>query len=327
MAKGDNNKTSGLTPSWQGGSINTDSISAEGLNSGLRNDIGAGLLRGPTQQSYVGMGQGTRDAFANMQAGAQSNLGLLDNAGGLFRETIQKGGLSDLQNEAVNGFRDIANRGGYDDNMLGAMGGLKGTRDLYSDMYTRGAAGNPYLGDIIKQTNDNTYADVMASLGSRGAVGSNLHMNELGGALADNESRLRYQDYNDGFNRQMGALSGLTGVDNSLFGIAQTGAANRANALGNVFSAGQTGQANMANAAGGLAGLYDQYLTPQRISLLGNQAVDADAQGAAAFDPVLNHLANYQGLLSQNAGAPQPEQPFNWRDGAGIGLGLLSAFL
>lgn len=289
MAKGDEGKNSNTALSWETGSLNTKPISAEGLNSGMRGDIQAAYLRGPTQTSYVGMGQGTKDAMSGLLDNARGNMDMLESAKGFY------GGLLDT--------------GGINSDMRSAMDGLGEARGMYSDMYTRGAAGNPYLNDIIKQTNDSTYADVMASLGSRGAIGSSLHMDELGGALADNESRLRYQDYNDGFNRQLGALSGMTGADASLFGM------------------GQTGQANAAAAAGGMSSLYGSMLQPDQIAVTQQMAIDADNQARAAFDPVLNHLMNYQGLLGGNAQNPQPAKAPGLLDFMGLIGGLGAKFL
>lgn len=326
MAKGDEGKTSNLTPSWQSGSLNTDPISAEGGNSALRNDIMAGLLKGPAQQSYVGMGQGTKDAFANLQAGAQSNLGLLDSAGGLYRETIQKGGLTDAQMQAMGGLRNLsdqyqgmADTGGLTANQRGAISYLQSVMD--------GTGTAPGYETLRANAMDDARTAVNQQFGASGRFGAGSHVADLGRGITDAAAGLDYANYQNDLARRAAAASGIFGMENTGIGNVQSALAGKMGAQTGIFNMGQAAQGNMANAASGLSGLYDQYLTPQRISLLGNQAMDADAQGAAAFDPVLNHLANYQGLLSQNAGAPQPEQPFNWRDGAGIGLGLLAAFL
>lgn len=286
MAKGDNSKASNRSFSWDNGALNLNPVSAEGLNSAMRGDIQAGYLRGPTQTEYVGMSDQTKGAMQGLYDTAVKNRGLL--------------------NQSADYYKGVLGSGGINADMRSAMDGLGEVRGMYGDMYTRGAAGNPYLNDIIKQTNDSTYADVMASLGSRGAIGSNLHMKELGGALADNESRLRYQDFGDSFSRQGAALAGMTGIDTSLFNM------------------GQTGQANSAAAAGALPGVYDALLTPDRINAQRLAAIDADNAARAAFDPVTSHLSTYSGLLNGNAAGPQPA---TWMDYLKLGGGLLGAVL
>lgn len=431
MAKSDQSRASGSpTFSWENGSLNTSPISAQGINSGLRGDLQTAYLRGPSQTEYVGMSDNTRNAMDSLYSSTASNRGPLHSAIGYHRNTVESGGLTPGQNDAirgllgtVGGYQGIADAGGWNDTMRSAlsgaqgllsryqgiasgdglnpalrgvqgdvsgiadrfmsmaggdglsrdqraaMAGVKDARSKYSDMYDRGAAGNPYLDDIVRQTNDATYADMMASLGSSGAIGSNLHMKELGGALADNESRLRYQDYGDSFARQGNALAGMMGADSSLFGMGQTGVGNRQSALsgamgaqgllanigqygsGNVnnalgamtglnanignlgqtalanytgalsgiqgahtgaFNMRQAGAANAANSAAALPGLYDAISTPERIRVAQSSAIDADRQQQAAFDPYLNHIAQYQGLLGANTAGPQPATARDW---------------
>lgn len=476
MGSSDSNRASNNSFSWEGGELNTRPISAQGLNSGMRSDMQAAYLRGPTQQNYVGLGDDTRTAMSNLTGAARDNRGLLSSAIGYNQGVVNSGGFTDSMMNARNGlnslagnyngilstggltddmrtaqigmgraagqYQDIISTGGYTDAMMGAQRGLEGLRDQYQgiasgdglnpmlrgvagdagnisnsfmdiansggltpeqrqamsgvqstrarydDMYTRGAAGNPELGNIIRQTNDNTYADMMASLGSTGGIGSSLHSKELGGALADNESRLRYQDYGDSFARQGNALAGAMGADTSLFGMGQTGAGNTQSALsgalgaqglisgvgqfgannvnsalagvnatnagifgmgqqgiGNVnnalagyqgalsgqnaigqqgmsnvqgalsglqgintgvFNMDQAGRTNAGNAAGQLSSLYDASMTPERMAVAEQGMLDADRLQQAQFDPVTNHIANWQGLLGANAAGPQP---------------------
>lgn len=71
---------------------------------------------------------------------------------------------------------------------------------------------NPYLNDIISQTGDNTRRQLQTQLGTRGGIGGSSELDIIGRALAQNESGLRYQDYNNLSNRQMQAAGMAPGL-------------------------------------------------------------------------------------------------------------------
>lgn len=259
----------------QTGYMGGKAMSAEDLNTSMRADIGSSYMKGPAQTSYVGMGDATKSLVGKLTNSAAANTGILNRAYDYTSGLIGQGGLTDSQRANMSMVNNLAQTSG---------------------------AGNPHLDSIIKQTNDNTYADVMASLGSMGATGSSIHMNELGKALADNESRLRYDDYNQGFNRQMSA--------------AQTG-----------FNMGQTGTANAFGASQAAGDIYNYALMPYQAQIQAQGLLDADRQAAAQFDPNYQHLLKYQGLLSGNSANPQPAKQPGFMDYLMLGGGLLGSFL
>lgn len=316
MAKGDAGKAGNTSTSWQTGSLNVDPISAEGLNSGLRNDIQASYLKGPTQTEYVGMGQGTKDAMAAMTGAANANVGLLDSAANYNRGVLSSGGLTAEQRGAMGGFQGVVDQGGFNSPMNESM-------DYYrSILDSSGTA--PGYETLRTNAIDDARTAVNRQFGASGRFGASSHVSDLGRGITDAAAGLDYRNYEADLGRKMNAASGL-------FGMGQTGQGNVSGALGNIFNMGQTGQANNAAAASGLSGLYDRYLQPHQIAVGQQSALDADRQGAAAFDPNMNHISQYQGLLGSNSGAPQPPAKATGMDylklAGGLGGGLLSAFL
>jgi hypothetical protein len=56
--------------------------------------------------------------------------------------------------------------------------------------------GNPYLDNIVNQTNDSVTDRTNAGIGMRGQTGGSAQYEGLSNNLAENEGRLRWQDYN-----------------------------------------------------------------------------------------------------------------------------------
>lgn len=129
-------------------------------------------------------------------------------------------------------------------------------------------AQNPYLDQIVNQTNNNVRNQLQARLARAGASGGSDYTNLISRALAENEGGLRYADFNNAMNRrfQAAGMSPLAG--------------------NTALQAGQAGamlplQAGALNAAsiGGLLGQYQntQSRTVQSGGLLG-QILSAAAQ-------------------------------------------------
>ncbi len=70
-------------------------------------------------------------------------------------------------------------------------------------------AQNPYLQDILSQTNDSIRNQIGAQFAGAGRSFSGAHMNALGNALGDASNRMLYGAYNDERNNQMNALNSL----------------------------------------------------------------------------------------------------------------------
>lgn len=67
---------------------------------------------------------------------------------------------------------------------------------------------NPYLEDIIRTTNDSVIDNVNAGVGTRGQTGGSAQMELLSTNLADNETGLRWNDYNTE-RQNMNSMAGL----------------------------------------------------------------------------------------------------------------------
>lgn len=61
---------------------------------------------------------------------------------------------------------------------------------------------NPHLDGMIELANDNTRRDIQTRLGTRGGIGGSSERDILANALAEQELRLRYQDYDATLGRQ-----------------------------------------------------------------------------------------------------------------------------
>ena len=135
---------------------------------------------------------------------------------------------------------------------------------------------NPYLNDIISQTGDNTRRQLQTQLGTRGGIGGSSELDIVGRALAQNESGLRYQDYNNLANRQMQAAGMAPGLLQGSYAPLQ--AALQSGSQGAMLPL----QAALANSAGvgGLLGQYQDVEGEQRQSggLLG-QILSSAVQG------------------------------------------------
>ena len=71
---------------------------------------------------------------------------------------------------------------------------------------------NPYLDDMIAQTNDNLALQIQTDMGTRGNLGSSTEMDILANALAEQELALRYQDYDNLMGRQVQAAGMSPGL-------------------------------------------------------------------------------------------------------------------
>lgn len=121
---------------------------------------------------------------------------------------------------------------------------------------------NPYLNDIIAQTGDNTRRQLQTQLGTRGGVGGSSELDIIGRALAENESGLRYSDYNNLANRQAQAAGMAPGLAQGA--LIPLDAAIKTGSQGALFPL----QASALNSAsiGGLLGQYQDVKGTQKTS-------------------------------------------------------------
>lgn len=171
--------------------------------------------------------------------------------------------------------RNQGNTQAITDSLMGAFNAyssnlgqnLSGVRDFATGIMSADPASNPYLDDIVNTTNASVADRINALFSKAGQTGSSRQIGELGARLAENESNLRYSDYNTQRDRQMlGAqlLMGLNDADNANAAtLAQLGSSaasipwidanNLAAGLGSLWG-GQT-QTTQKTSGGGLGGL------------------------------------------------------------------------
>lgn len=89
-------------------------------------------------------------------------------------------------------------------------------------------ADNPYLNDIIRQTNDATTTGVNSTFNSSGLFGADVHAKGLAEGLANADNNLRYTDYQNGFNNMLGAQGAL--ASNTAQGLGLSGLLDSKNA-------------------------------------------------------------------------------------------------
>lgn len=106
--------------------------------------------------------------------------------------------FSDRLGEVSNGLFDQYEQGG------GATGAAQDyiTSTLGGDIQQ-----NPYLDDMVSQTNSNLLDQYQTQLGTRGALGGSSALGILGDALSKNELNMRYQDYDNQMGYRQNAAS------------------------------------------------------------------------------------------------------------------------
>lgn len=312
-------------PSWATGSLNQNSITPEAFNQGMLGDIANTYLKGPTQQSFVGLGADSQNALSSLDIAARTNAGLLDTARDTTRNLMTSGGLTDAQR----GYgQEMGNIGaGY-----GAIGAQAQQPSLTESTLMGRATGaemanNPYLENMIGQSRDRTYADVMGSFGGSGGVGSNIQTDQLAKSLFNAESGLRYNDYNNAMSRQMEALGAIEGQRQTGVGNQFGALAGQAGAAQTGFGMEQQGLSNATTAAGNAGSIFRDMTLPAQQQLMVGGVRDANDLARAQFDPAFTHLARYQSLGNQQASGAQPERQPGLFDWLGLGIGAAGLFL
>lgn len=283
---GGSSKRSGTSDT--GNTVTSSNFSPEGfgkeLGASAQNAFRAGgnVFNKPL---YAGMGAHSYAGLNSLYNTAKGSQGMFDGATDFAQGLISKAGAPSLTETNL---RNVANGG-----------------------YLRGA--NPYFEANLAKAKDNTYADVMASLGGSGRTGSTVHMDELTGALGNLENSARGAQYETERDRQMQALAAIEG----------------------------TRQQGIANAGAGMAalpGLYEASQQPGQDMLSVGQIRDADAQAKLMADYDLsqrkdpfNNISRYMSLMNgaqgtQGIAAKAPETPW-WQQALGGAIGIAGAFL
>lgn len=153
----------------------------------------------------------------------------------------------------------------FSDNMLDVSSGLldkyyegdptiNAAQDYITSTLSADSANNPYLEDMIDMTGDNTRRQLQTQLGTRGGIGGSAEYDIVARALAENEMKYRYDDYNAQQGYKQNAASLAPSITQSSY-----------LPLESAFSTGQIGammpmQAALANSSG-VGGLLGQYQT------------------------------------------------------------------
>lgn len=131
---------------------------------------------------------------------------------------------------------------------------ITAAKGYVTDTLSGDPAQNPYLDQMVSQTNDNVRNAMQAKMGTRGLTGGSDYYGLIGRELAKNETGLRYNDYDRTMQRRAQAAGMAPGIVSGEY-IPVAAA----------MEAGQTGsmlplQAALANSAG-VGGLLGQYQT------------------------------------------------------------------
>lgn len=134
---------------------------------------------------------------------------------------------------------------------------------------------NPYLDDMVGITNNNVRNTLQARMGTRGQTGGSAYYDMIGRALAENETGLRYNDYNNAMSRRAQAASMAPGIASAQY-----------QPLEAAMSAGQAGamlplQAQLA-ASAGVGGLLGQYQNVKGTQKTGGGLLDIAGLGLQA---------------------------------------------
>jgi hypothetical protein len=95
------------------------------------------------------------------------------------------------------------------------IGGWEQARGHYSGILSRGLGQNPHLDAMLGQMRGNVSDSVNNNFSMSGRYGSGKHTGVLAKELANNESAMRYQDYNAQMGQQDAAAQALSGMSNA----------------------------------------------------------------------------------------------------------------
>lgn len=194
------------------------------------------------------------------------------------------GNITNAYNQAAPGLQAGAQKfGGILDSVLARYNegdptidaARKYTTDVLGGRYLD--QGNPYLDAIVSTTNNNVRNGVSASLGTRGLTGGSDYAAIIAKRLADNETGLRFNNYNTERDRMGQAVSQVPGLVAAENGI-----------LDPAFAAYDAMQAPVRAAVGagqGIGGLLGQYQTvkTKQSSSLGSVLAQMAANAAQAY--------------------------------------------
>lgn len=129
-----------------------------------------------------------------------------------------------------------------------------------------GDGSNPHLEDMIRLTNDSVRNQTQAAMGTRGLTGGSSYADIISRNLANNETGLRYNDFNQGEARKATAAGMAPGIAAGDF----LTLAPALSAIGGAASLPMDTAARYAAGTGGLLGGYTNTQSKQSGGLLGD---------------------------------------------------------
>lgn len=185
-----------------------------------------------------------------------------------------------VANQFYSGLPDLIKSSFQTSPLMGAANGY--ATDVLSGKYL--GQGNPYLNNMIDQTDRSVSDRVNSTFGAAGRTGGTQHAQVLGQSLADAENGLRYNDYSNERNQMMQALGQAPGLDASKY-------QNVGAALGVAGGAAQLPYVGTGAYANGIGGLVGNYNTQTQTSQ------------ASGFDNFLKYLGTAAKVASAAGGA------------------------
>lgn len=259
---------------------------------------------GPAQKPLQ---QGLTDAENLYKGGIGGAVNTLSNVVPFSQQTMasmnagQNMAQANMGGQGVSGqYQNVINNGGYNQNQMDALGGIRSTANSSFNPYD-----NEGFGSVLRQAQQGAQNGVNASASMAGRYGSGQHQGAVARAVGDVTGGLLNQEYNNWQNRRSDAQS-------ALFNAGQQG-------LGNIASAYQGMQAPLQT-LGSIGAAYED--------LYGRQINDRnrifDAQNEMPWTQLarLNAVAGGAGQLggTSSGTATQPgANPFGL-----LGGGLLA---
>lgn len=136
-------------------------------------------------------------------------------------------------------------------------------------------SGNPHLDQMVATTGNNTRNGVTASLGTRGLTGGSAHADIVSRALAENEGKLRYADYD----AERGRMTTAAGMAPSLAAAGELPLAS----IQAILEAQQMPVQTAAGAGNAVGGLLGQYTNTKQSGNLGQLIASIAGSAASAW--------------------------------------------
>lgn len=164
------------------------------------------------------------------------------------------GNVYGQQAPKISGYADALGSTGMDllDKYKAGNPMMDAAENYVTSTLTADSAQNPFLDDMVGITNDNVRNQLQAKMGTRGTTGGSAYYDMIGRALAQNETGLRYTDYNNAEQRKAQAAGLAPGVAAGDF-------ISLAPALSSLGAASQLPMDAALRYAAGTGGLLGQY--------------------------------------------------------------------